>query len=94
MPEVFEEHRKIINANRVQYENALKLRRERFLEELDGYAKQVDEFQMFGDMSEISRYLKKSQALQTRLEGALEKVRILVNVWFRFAQFVPHSPCD
>lgn len=26
MPEVFEEHKKIINANRVQYENSLKVR--------------------------------------------------------------------
>ena len=25
MPEVFEEHKKIINANRVQYENSLKV---------------------------------------------------------------------
>lgn len=26
MPEVFEEHKKIINANRIQYENSLKVR--------------------------------------------------------------------
>ena len=89
MPEVFDEHRKIINANRIQYENALKLRRERFVEELDGYAKQVEEFQVFGDMSEINRYLKKAQALQTRLETAAEKVNtlplfVLINIRYNF----------
>lgn len=74
MPEVFQEHQKIIDANRLQYESALKLRRERFIEDLDSYAKQVEEFQGFGDMAEINRYLKKAQALQARLDTAGEKV--------------------
>ena len=76
MPEVFQEHQKIVDANRVQYESALKLRRERFIEDLEGYAKQVDEFQAFGDMAEINRYLKKAQALQARLDTAGEKVSV------------------
>ncbi|CAB4002499.1 dynein heavy chain 7, axonemal-like, partial [Paramuricea clavata] len=75
MHEVFEEHKQITNANRVQYENSLKMRRERFVEELDGYAKQLEEFQTFGDISEVGRYLKKSQALHTRLETAADKVQ-------------------
>nr|XP_058956956.1 dynein axonemal heavy chain 7-like [Pocillopora verrucosa] len=74
MPEVFEEHKKIINANRVQYENSLKMRRERFVEELESYSKQLEEFQTFGDMQEIQRYLKKAQALNQRLESAAEKI--------------------
>ena len=56
-----------------QYENALKMRRERFIEELDGYSRQVEEFVGFGDMQEIGRYLKKAQALQARLDAAQEK---------------------
>jgi len=74
MPEVFQEHQKIVDANRVQYESALKLRRERFIEDLEGYAKQVDEFQTFGEMADVNRYLKKAQALQARLDMAGEKV--------------------
>ncbi|EDO45806.1 predicted protein [Nematostella vectensis] len=74
MPEVFEEHKKIVNANRVQYENSLKMRRERFVEELESYSKQLEEFQTFGDMSEVPRYLKKAQALHQRLETAAEKI--------------------
>ena len=34
--------------------------------------------QTFGDMNEINRYLRKAQALQTRLEAAAEKVVVIV----------------
>ena len=43
------------------------LKRERFTEELESYAKQVEEFQTFGDMNEIARYLKKAQSLDNKL---------------------------
>ena len=52
------------------------MRRERFVEELESYSKQLEEFQTFGDMQEIQRYLKKAQALNQRLESASEKVDI------------------
>ena len=39
-------------------------------------------FQTFGDMNEINRYLRKAQALQTRLETAFEKVIKLLAIWF------------
>ena len=87
MPEVFGEHQKIVDANRAQYENALKSRRERFIEDLDGYAKQVDEFQTFGEMAEINRYLKKAQALQNRLDVAGEKVCHLFKFFVSFDYF-------
>ena len=51
------------------------MRRERFIEELESYAKQVEEFTTFGDMSEIQRYLKKAQALDAKLQAAADKVR-------------------
>ena len=76
MPDVFEEHRSIINSNRIQYENALKMRREKFIEDLEVYSKQVEEFETLGDMSEINRYLKKANALHTKLDAAAEKVII------------------
>ena len=44
------------------------------MEELDGYAKQVEEFQTYGDMAEIFRYLKKAQALDAKLQAAAEKI--------------------
>lgn len=41
----------------------LKLRRERFNEELEGYQKQLEEFSSFSDLGEVNRYLKKAQNL-------------------------------
>ncbi|KAK7506434.1 hypothetical protein BaRGS_00002546, partial [Batillaria attramentaria] len=74
MPAVFEEHKLIVSEKRTQYEEALKLRRERFSEELESYAKQMEEFQSFGDMQEIQRYLKKAQALDNKLQAAADKI--------------------
>ena len=53
------------------------LRRERFVEDLESYAKQVEEFQYYGDMSEIVRYLKKAQALDAKLQAAADKVKFV-----------------
>ncbi|PIK59398.1 putative dynein heavy chain 7, axonemal isoform X1 [Apostichopus japonicus] len=74
MPEIFSEHRQILEEKTSQYQDGLKLRRERFIEELDGYTKQLEEFTTFNDFSEVNRYLKKAQALMNRLEAASEKI--------------------
>lgn len=50
------------------------IRRERFKEELEGYNKQMLEFQMYGDMNEIHKYYKKAQSLDAKLQAAAEKV--------------------
>ena len=49
-------------------------RRERFVEELEGYRKQVEEFQMYGDMAEMQKYLKKAQLLDGKLQAASDRV--------------------
>ncbi|XP_039266483.2 dynein axonemal heavy chain 7-like isoform X2 [Styela clava] len=74
MPRVFEDHERIIDDKLNQYQDGLKLRRERFVEELEGYSKQLEEFAGFADLAEVPRYLKKAQALTTRLETASEKI--------------------
>lgn len=45
------------------------------MEELESYAKQAEEFVTFGDLSELSKYLKKAQTLNSKLDTAMEKVR-------------------
>lgn len=65
------------------------MRRERFVEELESYSKQLEEFQTFGDMQEIQRYLKKAQALNQRLESAAEKVGLSIYVIFERNFFTP-----
>ncbi|XP_010190705.1 PREDICTED: dynein heavy chain 7, axonemal, partial [Mesitornis unicolor] len=74
MPGIFEEHRKIIEEKTNQFQDGLKIRCERFVEELKSYSKQVEEFSTFGDAEEVNRYLKKAQALNTKLDLAADKI--------------------
>lgn len=54
--------------------NEPQMKRERFIEELETYTKQVDEFAMLSDMNDVAKYLKKAQSLNTKLETAAERV--------------------
>ncbi|XP_013208919.1 dynein heavy chain 7, axonemal [Microtus ochrogaster] len=74
MGEIFDEHRKIIKDKTEQYQEGLKLRCERFVEELESYAKQAEEFQTFGDLQDVQRYLKKAQVLNGKLDAAADKI--------------------
>lgn len=75
MTDIFEEHRATVRQKREEFQINLRYRREKFNEELESYRKQVDEFETFGDLQEIIRYLKKAQGLDERLEAALTKVK-------------------
>ncbi|KAM6178382.1 dynein axonemal heavy chain 7 [Rhynchocyon petersi] len=74
MGEIFEEHRKIVKEKTEQYQEGLKLRCERFLEELESYSKQAEEFHSFGDLQDVQRYLKKAQTLHGKLDAAADKI--------------------
>jgi len=53
------------------------------LEDLKSYEQQVEEFMTFGDLSELSRYLKKAQTLNSKLDLVMEKVKKKKNKSFR-----------
>lgn len=53
---------------------ALQLKRERFVEELEGYTRQMSEFASFGDVDEVKRYQKRAQALSAKLDAAVDKI--------------------
>ncbi|XP_072835621.2 dynein axonemal heavy chain 7 isoform X1 [Pogona vitticeps] len=74
MGDIFEEHRKIVKEKTEQFQEGLKMRCERFVEELESYAKQVEEFYSYGDIQEVNRYLKKAQALNAKLDAAADKI--------------------
>ena len=57
------------------------------MEELEGYNKQLEEFETFGDSSEVNRYLKKAQTLNSRLEAAQEKVQ---NIMIHYHYWTSH----
>lgn len=67
----------------------VQLRCDRFEEELESYSKQVEEFVTFGDMSELNRYLRKAQALNSKLDLAMEKVKKHFNFKLHFSCTVP-----
>ncbi|KAI8903374.1 dynein heavy chain, N-terminal region 2-domain-containing protein [Gorgonomyces haynaldii] len=52
----------------------LKQRKEKLAAELEGYVKQIEEYYNFGDYSEIMKYLKTAQKLQSRLESLAERI--------------------
>ncbi|XP_070694441.1 dynein axonemal heavy chain 7 [Pempheris klunzingeri] len=74
IPSIFKEHRRVIAEKTEQYQSGLKLCRERFVEELESYSVQVEEFTTFGELTDLSKYLKKSQALNAKLELAMETI--------------------
>lgn len=49
------------------------MKRVKLQEELDSYAKQVEEFQHFGNLEELPKYLKRAQVLDGKLQAASDK---------------------
>nr|XP_029135329.1 dynein heavy chain 7, axonemal [Labrus bergylta] len=74
MPSIFKENQKITAEKTEHYQNGLKFCRNRFVEELENYSVQVEEFTTFGDLTDLSKYLKKSQDLNAKLEEAMDKI--------------------
>ncbi|EZA62718.1 Dynein heavy chain 7, axonemal [Ooceraea biroi] len=74
MPQIFEDNRMIIENKTQEYQDALRVRYQKFEEELDSYAKQVEEVQYWGDIDEVYRYQRRAQVLENRLITAMEKI--------------------
>jgi len=53
--------------------DVFQLKRIRFQEELDSYEKQMEEFQFFGDIEDLPKYLKRAQTLDAKLQAASDK---------------------
>ncbi|XP_051998583.1 dynein axonemal heavy chain 7 [Xyrauchen texanus] len=74
MPSIFDQHRQIINEKTAQFQDGLKLRCERIVEDLECYSKQAEEFVSFGELSELAKYLKKAQTLNSKLDLVMDKI--------------------
>ncbi|GAB1603143.1 hypothetical protein Ahia01_000594700, partial [Argonauta hians] len=74
MSTIFKEHKVSFAEKRLQFEEALRLRRERFVEELESYSKQVEELQSLGDIEEVKKYSRKAQAIEAKLNIAADKI--------------------
>ncbi|OXU28216.1 hypothetical protein TSAR_011727, partial [Trichomalopsis sarcophagae] len=74
MPEVLENSKITIENKTQEFQDALRARYLKFEDELEMYAKQVEEYQYLGDIEEIFRYQKKAQSLENKLISAMEKI--------------------
>ncbi|XP_015609892.1 dynein heavy chain 7, axonemal isoform X2 [Cephus cinctus] len=74
MPQILEDHRLIVENKTQDFQEALKVRYQRFEEELESYSKQVEDIQYWGDVDEVFRYQKKAQNLENKLIAAMEKI--------------------
>jgi dynein heavy chain len=51
-------------------------RKEKLISELEGYCKQIEEYETFSEYADIHRYLKSAQRLQSKLESIAERIGI------------------
>ncbi|XP_076308480.1 dynein axonemal heavy chain 7-like [Tachypleus tridentatus] len=74
MDEVFINHHAIIQEKDVEFQEALKVHRRMFIDELESYGFQIEELTTMGELQEVSRYLKKARKLEKHLQEAADKV--------------------
>ncbi|XP_015440426.1 PREDICTED: LOW QUALITY PROTEIN: dynein heavy chain 7, axonemal [Dufourea novaeangliae] len=74
IPDILIENQNIVATKTVEFQEALRIRYIRFEEELDSYAKQVDDIQYWGDVAEVYKYQRRAQTLENRLITAMEKI--------------------
>jgi dynein heavy chain len=74
MTAIFEDHRKIIRTSREKAEESLRERRIHFVEELEQLNGQLVEFKDLGNLDEVSKYLKKAETLQGKLETGQQRI--------------------
>uniref|UniRef100_G3NCJ3 Dynein axonemal heavy chain 7 n=1 Tax=Gasterosteus aculeatus aculeatus TaxID=481459 RepID=G3NCJ3_GASAC len=92
MPSIFKEHQQIITETAEQYQSGLKLRRDRFVEELESYSAQVEDFASVGELADLNKHLTKSKALNAKLELAMEKINNFNLEEEAFGWSVSHYP--
>ncbi|XP_063983101.1 dynein axonemal heavy chain 7-like [Diachasmimorpha longicaudata] len=74
MSSIFEDHLKIIESKKSEYQEALLTRIEKFHNDLKIWEKYCDEMQYWGNVGEIFRYKKKATNLENRLIGAMDTI--------------------
>ncbi|XP_025152590.1 dynein heavy chain 7, axonemal, partial [Harpegnathos saltator] len=74
LPEIFEEHRKMVASKTEEYQTLLRVKIEKFEQDLGIYAKHCDELQYWGNIEEIRRYKKKATSLDNKLIAAMDTI--------------------
>lgn len=79
MPRLIEEAHKIMDSTTDEQKKALTMKRERFVEELQTYNRQLEEFSTFGDMADLPKFLKRARFIHEKLEAAGDKIEQINN---------------
>lgn len=66
MPKIIEEHRQMVESKMQIFQDKLNAKIKKFKEDLELYAKMVDEMQNNGNMDDLPRYHKKATQLENR----------------------------
>ncbi|CAH2067322.1 unnamed protein product, partial [Iphiclides podalirius] len=74
MPGVIEECKLICDQKKIEYQELLKVRIAKFIEDLDMYELQCNELQYWGDINELSKYVTRARHLDEKLSNALVKI--------------------
>ncbi|PBC30449.1 Dynein heavy chain 7, axonemal [Apis cerana cerana] len=74
LPDIFEEHRKIVASKIGEFQNTLKRKIEQFTRDLELYAKYCNELQYWGNIEEIFRYRDKAIYLENKLITAMDTI--------------------
>ncbi|KAG5343357.1 DYH7 protein, partial [Acromyrmex heyeri] len=74
MPKIFQKYREIVASKTDEYQATLKVRIEKFEQDLQIYDKYCNELQYWGNIEEIYRYKKKATSLDQKLITAMNTI--------------------
>lgn len=66
MPKIIEENREMVEKKMLEFQDHLAVRIQKFVDDLQLYAKMVEDFQYNGDIDDLPRYHKKATQLDNR----------------------------
>ncbi|KAF5288992.1 hypothetical protein FQA39_LY03871 [Lamprigera yunnana] len=71
-PRIVEDHKQMVDAKTAEFQESLAVRIQKFIVDLETYAKMVDEFEEYGDVEDLPRYQRKAISLDNKLVLATE----------------------
>lgn len=74
MPTILEEHREMVDSKMEELQAALTLKIQKFIEDLQLYAKLVDELENNGNIDDLPKYHRKAKKLDERLIAAMDRI--------------------
>ncbi|KAK9727723.1 Dynein heavy chain, N-terminal region 2 [Popillia japonica] len=74
MARTIDEHREMVDQKMQEFQDSLNNRIQKFTDDLEVYARMVDDLQNNGNIEDLPKYHKKATQLDNRLIGAMEKI--------------------